>query len=165
VNTVRVGANRIWYNDEKFWLGDLNRVDPRLFAIGALVPCATTCSDPQPNFPSGINTPPPTITVSGGLTTFGGTTQAFNFAPRWIGYTTGMINDDVSYLHGKHAIQMGFQVKRWYDNINMVRGNPIGAWTYANLNQFLSGANAQSFQFQNYNKPGGHLQSRSESDT
>ena len=155
VNTIRVGVNRIWYNDEKFWLTPLSEIDPRLFAITAAVPCATTCSEPQPNFPSGISTPPPVITAAGGLTGFGGTTQAFNFAPRWIGYTTGQLSDDVSYLHGKHAIQMGLQLKRWYDNVDQVRGNPLGQWTFANLNQFLSGAPAQTFSFQNYNQPGG----------
>jgi Carboxypeptidase regulatory-like domain len=140
VNTARLGVNRIWYNDEKFFLGDLNRVDPRLFAVKSKVPCATRCSEPQPDFPSGIVTPPPTITAAGGLTTFGGTTQAFNFAPRWVGYTTGMLSDDVSYLHGKHAIQAGIQLKRWYDNIDQLRGNPLGQWTFANLTQFLRGA-------------------------
>lgn len=155
VNTTRLGVNRIWYNDEKFFLGDLGRVDPRLFAVKAKVPCATRCSEPQPDFPSGIVTPPPTISAAGGLTTFGGTTQAFNFAPRWVGYTTGMVSDDVSYLHGKHAIQAGIQLKRWYDNIDQLRGNPLGQWTFANLTQFLRGAPAQTFSFQNYSQSGG----------
>ena len=155
VNTVRLGVNRIWYNDEKFFLGELSRVDPRLFAVKSKVPCATRCSAPQPDFPSGIVTPPPTITAAGGLTTFGGTTQAFNFAPRWVGYTTGAVSDDLSYLHGKHAIQFGIQLKRWYDNIDQLRGNPLGQWGFANLTQFLRGAAAQTFSFQNYNKAGG----------
>jgi hypothetical protein len=155
VNTARLGVNRIWYNDEKFFIGNLSRVDPRLFAVKAKVPCATRCSEPQPGFPSGIVTPPPTISAAGGLTTFGGTTQAFNFAPRWVGYTTGMFSDDLSYLHGKHAIQVGIQLKRWYDNIDQLRGNPLGQWTFTNLPQFLRGAPAQTFSFQNYNKAGG----------
>ena len=155
VNTTRVGVNRFWYNDERFWLFDPTLIDPRLFAYAAKVPCATTCSNPLPGLPSGINTPPPTISAAGGLTDFGGTSQAFNFAPRWIGYTTGQISDDVSYLHGKHAIQVGFEYKRWYDNIDMVRGNPLGQWTFASLNQFLLGQPAQTFGFQNFNKAGG----------
>jgi hypothetical protein len=155
VNTARVGVNRIWYNDEKFFLGDLSRVDPRLFAVKARVPCATRCSEATTDFPSGIVTPPPTITVAGGLSTFGGTTQAFNFAPRWVGYTTGAISDDLSYLHGKHAIQVGVQLKRWYDNIDQLRGNPLGQWGFANLTQFLRGAPAQTFSFQNFNQAGG----------
>ena len=154
VNTARFGVNRTWYNDEKAILGDTSRVDPRLFPFQFLVPCATICTAASPNLPSGAETPVPVITVNGGLTQFGGSARAFNFAPRWIGYTAGLITDDVNYLHGKHAFQFGVQLKRWYDNIDQYRGNPIGAYTFANLAQFLAGGPAQTFSFDNQNAPG-----------
>ncbi len=81
------------------------------------------------------------------MTTFGSTAQNFDFAPRWIGYTSGLLSDDVNYLHGRHAFQFGIEGKRWYDDIAQYRGSPIGAWTFTNLTQFLQGAPAQTFGF------------------
>ncbi|MGH9648153.1 MAG: hypothetical protein ACRD4E_15185, partial [Bryobacteraceae bacterium] len=152
VNTARFGINRTWYNDQKDML-DANfvpgtsRFDPAIFPIKELVPCATVCTGIDSTFPSGVTTPLPIIAANGGLTSFGGTAQAFDFAPRWIGYTTGLLSDDVNYLHGKHAMQFGVEAKRWYDNIAQYRGNPIGSWTFPTLASFLSGGSAQTFGF------------------
>ncbi|MBZ5642111.1 MAG: TonB-dependent receptor [Acidobacteriia bacterium] len=152
VNTARFGINRTWYNDQKDMLDagfvpGTSRFDPSIFPIKELVPCATVCTGAASTFPSGVTTPLPTIAVNGGLTTFGGTAQAFDFAPRWIGYTTGLLSDDVNYLKGKHALQFGVEGKRWYDNIAQYRGNPIGAWTFPSLTAFLRGDPAQTFGF------------------
>jgi hypothetical protein len=150
VNTARFGVNRTWYNDEKDILSANNvpgtdRVSPGLLPVRLLVPCANYCSAGDSNFPSGIATPLPVISVSGGMTQFAGSATAFNFAPRWIGYTSGMLSDDINYLHGKHALQVGVQGKRWYDNLAQYRGNPLGAYTFQNVTQFLQGQPAQTF--------------------
>ena len=152
VNTARFGVNRTWYNDQKVMLDagfvpGTSRFDPSIFPIKELVPCATVCVGVNATFPSGVTTPLPTIAVNGGMTTFGGTAQAFDFAPRWIGYTTGLLSDDVNLLRGKHAFQFGVEGKRWYDNIAQYRGNPIGAWTFPSLTAFLRGDPAQTFGF------------------
>ena len=152
VNTARFGVNRTWYNDQKDMLSandvpGTDRFDPSIFPIRLKVPCATVCEGINSTFPSGVTTPLPTIAVGGGMTSFGSTAQAFDFAPRWIGYTTGLLSDDVNYLHGKHAFQFGVEGKRWYDDIAQYRGSPIGAWTFTNLTNFLTGASAQTFGF------------------
>ena len=152
VNTARFGVNRTWYNDEKDMLGanfspSTDRVDPSILPIRLLVPCATICTGADSTFPSGVTTPVPTISVGGGMQSFGGTAQAFDFAPRWIGYTSGVLSDDVNYLRGKHALQFGIEAKKWYDNIAQYRGSPIGAWTFTNLSQFLVGGPALTFGF------------------
>ncbi len=152
VNTARFGVNRTWYNDQKDMLSandvpGTDRFNPEIFPIKEIVPCATVCTGVSTEFPSGVTTPLPTIAVGGGMTSFGSTAQAFDFAPRWIGYTTGLLSDDVNYLHGKHAFQFGVEGKRWYDDIEQYRGSPIGAWTFTNLAQFLNGTPAQTFGF------------------
>ena len=40
-------------------------------------------------------------------------------------------SDDVNILRGKHAFQIGAQVKRWYDNIENYMSTPRGAYTYS----------------------------------
>ncbi len=152
VNTARFGVNRTWYNDQKDMLNandvpGTDRFNPIIFPITEKVPCATVCTGATTAFPSGVTTPLPTIAVGGGMTSFGGTAQAFDFAPRWIGYTTGLLSDDVNYLRGKHAFQFGIEGKRWYDDIEQYRGSPIGAWTFTNLAAFLNGTTAQTFGF------------------
>lgn len=152
VNTARFGINRTWYNDQKDMLGandipSTDRTDPSILPIKLLVPCATVCTGANSVFPAGVATPVPTIAVGGGLTSFGGTALAFDFAPRWIGYTTGLLSDDVNYLHGKHAFQFGGEGKKWYDDIAQYRGSPLGAWSFSNLTQFLTGAPALTFGF------------------
>jgi hypothetical protein len=147
VSTARFGINRSWYNDERDML-DANgqagtgRVDPNIIINpGNIVPCALTCTSSSTSFPSGASTPVPVISISGGMTSaFSAAPQsAFNFSPRWIGYTSGLLSDDINILHGKHAIQFGVQGKKWYDNLTQYRGNPTGSYSFQNLPNFLAG--------------------------
>lgn len=153
VNTVRFGINRTWYNDERDMLGtggvpDTSRFDPAMIINPQnIVPCATVCTSAGAGFPSGAATPLPVVSIAGGMTSaFSAAPQsAFNFAPRWIGYTSGLLSDDVNYLHGKHALQFGVQGKKWYDNLAQYRGNPTGSYAFQNLPQFLAGGPLNTF--------------------
>jgi Carboxypeptidase regulatory-like domain/TonB dependent receptor len=145
VNTARLGVNRISYNNEQDIVGGVDRVSPLLIGIPLQVKCASVCTAPSANYPSGVTTPLPGITVPG-MQTFGSAIQAaFNYAPRWIGYTAGMISDDINYLHGKHAFQFGFGYKKWDDNIYNYAANSRGPYTFQNLQQFLAGGPASSW--------------------
>jgi hypothetical protein len=148
VSTARFGINRSYYNDQRDIL-DANgqpgtsRVDPNIIINpNNIVPCASVCTGSSTGFPSGASTPVPVISISGGMTSaFSAAPQsAFNFSPRWIGYTSGLLSDDINILHGKHAIQFGVQGKKWYDNLTQYRGNPTGTYAFQNLTQFLAGA-------------------------
>jgi len=150
VNTLRFGVTRIWLNDQKDMLGSnglpgTDRFDPRILPVHISVPCATICGVSSAAFPSGPTTPLPTISIAGGMSTFGASARAANFDPRWFGYTPMQVSDDVNYLHGKHAIQFGVQFKRIWDNLAQYRGNPVGTWSFSNLGSFLGGGPANSF--------------------
>ena len=147
VNALRFGVNRIWFNSEQDILGDLSRIDPSFVIAQITVPCAHLCSAPTPVLASGLSTALPAIIVPG-MTTFGSAIQAqFNYAPRWHGYTAGMLGDDFNYLHGQHAFQFGFQGKKWQDNIENYMGTPRGQYTFQNVAQFMAGGPAQQFAF------------------
>ena len=80
------------------------------------------------------------------MTIFGSAIQPqYNYAPRWIGYTAGILDEDLNYLRGKHALQFGFQGKKWQDNIENYMSAPRGAYTFQNLAQFMAGGPAQAF--------------------
>ncbi len=145
VNTIRAGVNRIYYNNEQDIVGGVSRVDPRLLGIKLQVKCSSVCTAGDANYPSGVTTPLPGITVPG-MQTLGSAVQpAFNYAPRWIGYTAGMFSDDVNYLRGKHAFQFGVQYKKWDDNIYNYAANSRGPYSFQNLQQFLWGGPASSW--------------------
>jgi hypothetical protein len=147
VNTVRFGVNRIWFNSEQDILGDLSRIDPSFVITQIVVPCAHLCSPSTPVLASGLSTALPSIIVPG-MTTFGSAIQSqFNYAPRWHGYTAGMLGDDLNYLRGQHAFQFGFQGKKWQDNIENYMGSPRGQYTFQNVAQFMAGGPVQTFAF------------------
>jgi hypothetical protein len=154
VNTARFGVNRIWLNDEADIVGGTSRLDPNILPVHLVVPCAVVCTAAVPGFPSGVTTPVPVISISGGTATFGAAANAANFNPRWFGYTPAMFTDDVNYLHGKHAFQFGGEMKRVYDDLAQYRGTPVGAYTFQTLPQFMGGLPAQSFSVDLVNAPG-----------
>ncbi len=142
VNTFRGGVQRINY------AGNLDiytsaAIDPRLYV------------NANPNIVHQSPFPQiPAITIPG-VTNIGAPALGFNYVPRYIGYTSMNFSDDVNILRGKHAFQIGAQVKRWYDNIENYMSTPRGAISYANLSAFLQNSNAASFLWwvQNYTDP------------
>ena len=146
VNTFHGGVQRINY------AGNLDiytsaTIDPRLFvnanpAIAHQSPFAQL----------------PAITIPG-VTNIGAPALGFNYVPRYIGYTSMNFSDDVNILSGKHAYQFGFQIKRWYDNIENYMSTPRGAFTFGSLSTpatgFLENAPASGFAWwvQNYTNP------------
>lgn len=146
VNTARFGLNRIWYNSEQD-IVDPSAIAPSYIITPNVVPCAHLCSPPTSVLASGLATPLPPIVVPN-MTTIGSAIQPqYNYAPRWHGFTAGIISDDVNYSHGAHALQFGFEGKKWQDNIENYMGSPRGAYTFANVDQFMAGGPAQSFGF------------------
>jgi carboxypeptidase family protein len=146
VNTARFGINRIWFNSQQD-LVNPSAIDASYIITANIVPCAHLCSSPTPILASGLATPLPPIVVPN-MTTIGSAIQPqYNYAPRWHGFTAGILSDDVNYLRGTHAFQFGFQGKKWQDNIENYMGNPRGAYTFANVDQFMAGGPAQSFGF------------------
>ena len=146
VNTIRFGVNRIYFNSEQDILNPAG-IDPSLIIASNVVPCAHVCSPPTSTLASGVATPLPSISVPG-MTIFGSAIQPqYNYAPRWIGYTAGILDEDLNYLRGKHALQFGFQGKKWQDNIENYMSAPRGAYTFQNLAQFMAGGPAQAFSF------------------
>jgi hypothetical protein len=146
VNTVRFGINRIWFNSQQD-LVNPSAVDPSYIITPNIVPCAHLCSPSTAVLASGLSTPLPPIVVPG-MTTIGSAIQSqYNYAPRWHGYTAGILSDDVNYLHGTHAFQFGFQGKKWQDNIENYMGGPRGAYTFTSVDAFVTGLPAQTFNF------------------
>ncbi len=120
VNTFHGGVQRINY------AGNLDvytsaPIDPRLFVNANP---AIAHQSPFPQFPA--------ITIPG-VTNIGAPALGFNYVPRYIGYTSMNFADDVNILSGKHAFQFGFQIKRWYDNIENYMSTPRGAYTFGSL--------------------------------
>ena len=139
VNTLRFGINRIYYAgnmDLTVGVGGISKVDPEIFVNPN--PFIVNKS-PYPQFPA--------ITISGNqIQPLGAqVTGTANFTPRFIGYTSGNLDEDVNWQTGKHAFQFGFQGKKWYDNNENYQSQPRGAYTFANLAQFLAGGPANSF--------------------
>ncbi len=132
VNTARFGINRIYYLFVEDLTGDPSRYSPDLFV------------DPNPVYTPSPFPQVPVIAVSGGMTAFGNGVT-LNYAPRWIGYTSGLLSDDINYLHGKHAFQFGVQSKKWDDDQEIYSQVSRGSYTFQSLAQFLAGGPAQAF--------------------
>jgi hypothetical protein len=146
VNTMRFGINRIWFNSQQD-INNPSKIDASYPITPVIVPCAHLCSPATPILSSGLSTALPPIVVPG-MTTIGSAIQSqYNYAPRWHGFTAGIFSDDVNYLHGNHAFQIGFQGKKWQDNIENYMGAPRGQYTFQNVAQFMAGGPAQSFGF------------------
>ena len=139
VNTLRFGVNRIYYAgnvDLTAGVDGISKVDPEIFV------------NPNPNIVNHSVYPQfPAISVSGNqIQPLGAqATGTANFTPRFVGYTSGNLNDDINWQKGRHALQFGFQGKLWHDNIENYMAAPRGTYTFANLAQFLSGGPASSF--------------------
>jgi len=135
VNTVRFGVNRVYFS---YFLDNEAPINPAVFVN----PNPVFTPSPFPQMP-GISI----VGITGvGLNAQGGG----SYAPRWIGYTSGILNDDFNYLHGKHAFQFGVQDKKWDDNTEILNNPSRGTYSYSNLQQFLSGA-AQTFTWSTQN--------------
>jgi len=132
VNTARFGINRIYYLFVEDLTGDPSRYSPSLFV------------DPNPVYTPSPFPQVPVIAVSGGMTAFGNGVT-LNYAPRWIGYTSGLLSDDINYLHGKHAFQFGVQSKKWDDDQEIYSQVSRGSYTFQSLAQFMGGGAAQAF--------------------
>ncbi len=146
VNTARFGVNRIWFNSEQD-IVDPSAIQPGFLITPNIVPCAHLCSPASALLASGLSTPLPAITVPG-MTTIGSAIQPqYNYAPRWHGYTAGILSDDVNYLRGAHAFQFGFEGKKWQDNIENYMSSPRGAYSFASVNSFMAGGPALTFGF------------------
>ena len=67
----------------------------------------------------------------------------------------GFLSDDVNINHGRHAFQLGGEVKKWHDNIENYMSTPRGAYTFGTLAQFLAGGPATGFTWwvNNYTDP------------
>ena len=147
VNTFRFGVNRINYQgflDLNGGTAAIAKVDPELF-----VPPNPFIVDKSP-FPQ-----VPSISVPGMNNIGTPALSSFNYVPRFIGYTMGNITDDINWQKGKHSFQFGFQVKKWYDNIENYMSTPRGTYTFPTLAAFLSGTGASSFSWwvNNYTDP------------
>ena len=129
VNTLRFGINRQFLS---LYLDTLTDLAPSLFV------------NPKPVYTPSPFPQVPSITVTS-LTPFGSTSTGSTFPPRWIGYTSGLLTDDVNYLHGKHAFQFGVQAKKWHDNTEIYNAVSRGTYTFTGLQQFLTGGPAQTF--------------------
>jgi hypothetical protein len=143
VNTFRFGIHRINYAGS-LDIATSAPIDPRLYV------------NVNPNIVSRSPFPQvPALTFGFGGQALGSPALGFNYVPRFIGYTNGSLSDDVNYLHGNHAFQFGFQVKKWYDNIENYMSTPRGAYTFGTLGQFLAGGPATAFAWwvQNYTDP------------
>ena len=135
VNSIRFGLNRIYYNSEVDIVGDPSKLSPALFV------------NPTPVYTKSIFPQVPTINVGGGMQAFGSGVSPFAFAPRWIGYTSGDLSDDINYQRGKHAFQFGGEFKKWQDNEEINNSASRGVYTFQNLAQFLAGGPAQAFSW------------------
>ena len=111
-NTVRLGFNRIHLT----FLPN-GFLDPTKFNIG---------------MPTGspVATGLPFINVAGTLG-FGGPTGE----PQGRGDTTGVLNDTLSWLKGRHTFAFGGEIRRAYNN-NIAEN--IGSFTYATMANFLA---------------------------
>ncbi len=87
----------------------------------------------------------PQIAITG-LQTIGSTPQVgSNFEPRFIGYTSGNIDESVNWLRGAHAMHFGVQVHRWYDNNENYGSGPRGTYSFPSEASLLSGNTTQNF--------------------
>ena len=125
VNTLRFGVHRIFYAGTLDVLNPDN-VDPRLYTNAN---------------PSEIRGTPqiPSFTFASGGGNLGAPALGFNYVPRFIGYTMAFLSNDVNVTRGKHAMQFGFQIKGWHDNIENYMSTPRGAYGFGSLPQFLCG--------------------------
>ncbi|HVH70706.1 MAG TPA: carboxypeptidase regulatory-like domain-containing protein, partial [Candidatus Dormibacteraeota bacterium] len=111
-NTVRIGFNRIHLT----FLPN-GFLDPAKFNI---------------NMPAGspVASGLPFINVAGSLG-FGGPTNE----PQGRGDTTGVLNDTLSWLKGRHSFAFGGEIRRAYNN-NIAEN--IGSFTYTTMTNFLA---------------------------
>ena len=139
VNTARVGANRTF-----FFLWNQTLVNVPLSLPdgpgGSSVPVYVR-SDPaytpvsQPIFPY--------VTI-GGVTPLAGASFGSTISPRWVNYSAGTLEDDINVLHGKHALQFGVEGKDWADDSEIIDTPYRGTYSFANLQEFLSGVATQN---------------------
>ena len=144
VNTFRFGIHRIYYAGS-LDIATSAPIDSRLYVNAD--PNIVTKS-PFPQIPA--------LTLSGfGGTNIGFPALGFNYVPRFIGYSMGFLSDDVNIQHGRHAFQVGVQIKKWHDNIENYMSTPRGAYTFGTLAQFLAGGPATAFSWwvNNYTDP------------
>jgi hypothetical protein len=111
VNTVRLGYNRIHLT----------------FSPTALNPANFDITLPA-GAPSGVGIP--NIIVLGDVT-FGGPT----FEPQGRGDTTGVLNDTLSWLKGRHSMAFGGEIRRAYNN-NIAEN--VGSFTFPTMADFLA---------------------------
>ena len=111
-NTIRIGFNRIHLT----FLPN-GFLDPTKFNIG--MPAGSPVA-------SGL----PFINVAGALG-FGGPTGE----PQGRGDTTGVLNDTLSWLKGRHTFALGGEIRRAYNN-NIAEN--IGSFTYTTMANFLT---------------------------
>lgn len=117
-NTVRLGFNRIHLTFTP------NAVlDPAAFGIN--LPAGA---------PKGVGIP--FINVTGNVA-FGGPTNE----PQGRGDSTGVLNDTVSWLKGRHSFAFGGEIRRAYNN-NIA--NNIGQFTFNTMANFLNDQSAQA---------------------
>jgi hypothetical protein len=111
-NTVRVGFNRIHltFTPNGF-------LDPTKFNIA--MPAGSPVATGLPFF------------NVGGTLGFGGPTGE----PQGRGDTTGVLNDTLSWLRGRHTFAFGGEIRRAYNN-NIAEN--IGAFTYSSMANFLA---------------------------
>src|SRR5712692_1903807 len=111
-NTVRLGFNRIHLT----------------FTPTALDPKAFNINLPAGSPPGGVGLP--NIVVSGFMT-FGGPPGE----PQGRGDTTGVLNDTLSWLKGRHSFAFGGEIRRAYNN-NIAKN--VGSFTFTTLANFLA---------------------------
>src|SRR5437016_1132500 len=59
-------------------------------------------------------------------------------------YTAPQLNDNLTYVKGRHNIRTGFSVEGIRDNLD-VGHNPLGDWTFTSIHDFLTAANPTLF--------------------
>jgi hypothetical protein len=111
-NTVRLGFNRIHLTFTPNGL-----LDPAKFNIA--LPAGAPVASGLPFF------------NVGGALGFGGPTGE----PQGRGDTTGVLNDTLSWLNGRHSLALGGEIRRAYNN-NIAEN--LGSFTYTTLANFLA---------------------------
>ncbi len=59
-------------------------------------------------------------------------------------YTTPQLNDNLTFVKGRHNIRTGFSVEAIRDNLD-VGHNPLGDWTFNSIHDFLTATNPAIF--------------------
>ena len=144
VNTFRFGVHRMYYAGNIDPVPPASEIDPALYVTQGdfLAP-----RSPFPQVPQMVIT---------GLQEIGSTPQVgSNFEPRFIGYTSGNLDESVNWLRGEHAMHFGFQVHRWYDNNENYGAGPRGEYSFPSEDSFLSGVTTQNLtlSLNNYYDP------------